>query len=217
MQYPGPHRWHPNPDFLYQPGARAAVRHGPLLPDRARRRRSGPSPAWPRAAPARRRPGSSAQGRAPARRSPSRCRPTSPPSTSSSRGAVAQATFSFDSPLRADGRPRDRRRRGDARRARPERVRRRDPRSTAAATERESVPAAGVEGGRGIGAVDMARAIRAGDAHRADRPGSACTSSTRCWPPRPRSRPRPSSRSRAGSIPSPPLPEDWDPTELTLA
>ena len=82
-------------------------------------------------------------------------------------GGVAQATFSFDSPLKRQGVVEIAG--TEATLVAP------DPNTFSGEIlihrgedEPESVPAAGAEGGRGIGAVDMARAIRAGVPHRAD-------------------------------------------------
>ena len=77
MQDPGPERWHPDPEFLFQRGAgplfdigpyyltRLATLFGPAEQVAALGRRS-------------RRAGSSAAARGPGRSSRSRCRPTSP-------------------------------------------------------------------------------------------------------------------------------------------
>ena len=213
MQYAGPHRWHPNPDFLYQPGAgplfdmgpyyltALAQTFGPVTRVAARGAGAGPTRiigAGPRA-------GEEI--------------PVAVPTYVAAlydfeAGGVAQATFSFDSPLRADGGPRDRGHRGDARRARPEQLRRRGP-DRPGGTSRESIPR-DRRGGRprdrrgrhGPGDPDRRRAI-------APRAGSACTSWKRCWPPRRRSSPCfVAIASRFEPVPA--LPADWDPTERTL-
>ncbi len=79
----------------------------------------------------------------------------------------------------------------------------------------EPIPARGVEGGRGIGAVDMARAIRAGGRHRATgRLGlhvleamlaTAGSAERDAFVP-----------VDSGFEPVPALPAHWDPTERTL-
>ena len=82
MQYAGPHRWHPNPDFLYQAGAGPLFDMGPyyltalsqtfgaVTRVAARGATAGPTRII-------------GTGRAPARRSRSPCRPTSRRSTTS--------------------------------------------------------------------------------------------------------------------------------------
>ena len=166
MQYAGPHRWHPNPDFLYQPGAgplfdmgpyyltALTQAFGPITPRRrARRRARAPTRvigAGPRA-------GEEI--------------PVGVPTYVAAlyefeHGGVAQATFSFDSPLKRMGVVEIAGTEATLVRAGPERLHRRgadQPRRD----DWEPVPVTGVEGGRGIGAVDMARAIRAGGPHRA--------------------------------------------------
>jgi len=213
MQYPGPHQWHPNPDFLYQPGGGPLFDMGPyyltaltqvfgaVARVAARGSSAGPTRVigeGPRA-------GEEI--------------PVAVPTYVGALyefegGGVAQTTLSFDSPLRRMGvveiagseativAP-------DPNRFTGEIVLWRN------GTERESVPVTGVEGGRGIGAVDMARAIRGGVPHRATgRLGlhvldamlatSASIESAEFAP--------------VGTHfdPSPPLPADWDPTARTL-
>ena len=129
-------------------------------------------------------------------------------------GGVAQATFSFDSPLRRTGMleiagteativaPDPNRFGGTVVIARAD-------------AEPEPIPARGVEGGRGIGAVDMARAIRAGGRHRATgRLGLHVLDAMLATA---------ASAERdafvavdSGFEPVPALPAGWDPTERTL-
>ena len=129
-------------------------------------------------------------------------------------GGVAQGTFSFDSPFE---------RMGVVEFAGTEAtIAAPDPNHFTGAvgisrggTGWESVPVTGVEGGRGIGAVDMARAIRSGGRHRATGRlalhvletmlATAASVETAAFVP---------VGSRFEPIPA--LPEDWDPTERTL-
>jgi predicted dehydrogenase len=213
MQYAGPHLWHPNPDFLYQPGAGPLFDMGPYYLTaltqtfgaitRVAARGAGAGPTrtigeGPRA-------GESI--------------PVSVPTYVAAlydfeTGGVAQATFSFDSQLK---------RMGvveisgtEATIAAP------DPNEFtgdicihAEGREPERVPATGVEGGRGIGAVDMARALRAGGQHRATGRlalhvleamfATAVSTETDAFVP---------VSTRFEPIPA--LPAGWDPTEPTL-
>jgi predicted dehydrogenase len=166
MQYPGPHAWHPNPDFLYQAGG------GPLF-DMAPYYLTALTQLFgPITRVAAR--GSSA--------SPTRVIGTGPRAGQSfdvtvptyiaavydfAAGQIAQLTLSFDSPLVRIGvvevagteatlaTPDPNTFLGDVRIART-------------GEERwETVPVTGVEGGRGIGVLDMARALRTGAQHRA--------------------------------------------------
>ena len=213
IQYPGPHRWHPNPDFLYQPGAgplfdmgpyyltALTEAFGPIARVAARGATAGPTRiigSGPRA-------GEEI--------------PVAVPTYVAAlyefqHGGVAQATLSFDSPLQRMGvveiagteatvvAPDPNRFTGEVWIWRD-------------GTEREAVPVTGVEGGRGIGAVDMARAIRGDGEHRATgRRGlhvldamlatAASIASAEFVPVQ--SRFEPSSA----------LPEDWDPTARTV-
>ena len=213
MQYAGPHQWHPNPDFLYQPGAgplfdmgpyyltALSQTFGPVARVAARGSSAGPTRIigeGPRA------------GEAIAVAVPTYVTAL----YDFERGGVAQATFSFDSLLK---------RMGvvelagtDATLVAPDpntfggviRINRGGP-------EWEKIRPTGVQGGRGIGVVDMARAVRAGGRHRAggrlalhvlDAMLATATSvETAEFVP---------IRSRFEPIPA--LPPDWDPTAPTL-
>ena len=166
FQTPGPHLWHPNPDFLYQPGG------GPLL-DMAPYYLTALSQVFGPVSGVAGLGGSAA---------PSRVIGSGPRAGEIidvkvatyvtaiydfRAGQIAQATFSFDSPLarvgvlEISG--------SDATLATP------DPNKftgeikviKSGAEDWQTVPVTGVEGGRGIGAVDMARALRGGARHRA--------------------------------------------------
>jgi predicted dehydrogenase len=214
MQYGGPHLWHPNPDFLYQPGAGplfdmgpyylTALAHafGPIARVAARGNTAAPTRiigAGPRAGEE---------------------FPVAVPTHVAAvyefeSGAVAQATFSFDTPLERMGVLEITG--SEATLAAP------DPNTFAGeirinrGTEAwESVPAIGDDHGRGIGAVDMARAIRSGDAHRTDaRLGLHVLDAMVATEASIETAAFVEVASRFDPIA--PLPEDWDPTELTLA
>ena len=214
MQSAGPHRWHPNPDFLYQPGAgplfdigpyyltALAQAFGPIARVAARGTTAAPTRvigAGPRAG----------------ERIPVAVPTHVVALYEFESGALAQATFSFDTPLERMG---------------VLEITGAD--ATLVATDPntfageirinrggeawESVPAAGVDHGRGIGAVDMARAIRSGGAHSTDaRLGlhvldamvaTEISINTAAFV-------QVASRFDPGAA----LPEYWDPTELTLA
>lgn len=213
MQHPGPHSWHPNPDFLYQPGAGPLFDMGPyyltaltqvfgaITRVAARGATAGPTRIIGTGA----RAGEEI--------------PVGVPTYVAALydfqdGGVAQVTLSFDSPLRRMGvveiagseativTP-------DPNRFTGEIWIWRD------GAERESVTVSGVEGGRGIGVVDMARAIRRGGPHRATgRRGlhvldamlatAASTASSEFVPVHSRFEP------------TRPLPDGWDPTASTL-
>ena len=213
LQYAGPHRWHPNPDFLYQPGAGPLFDMGPYYLT-ALTQTFGPIARV------------AARGASVA---PTRVIGTGPRAGEEipvgvptyvaalydfESAGVAQATFSFDSPLERMGvveiagseatlvAPDPNEFTGDIR------INRGSP-------EWETIPATGAEVGRGIGAVDMARAIRAGVPHSADgRLGlhvldamlaTEASISTSAFV-------AVSSRFE----PVAPLPDGWDPTERTL-
>ena len=216
MQYPGPHRWHPNPDFLYQPGAGPLFDMGPYYltalaqafgPDRAR--------GGARRAP-RRRPGSSAKGPRAGEEIPVAVPTYVAALYEFESRAVAQATFSFDSPLSAMGvleitgteatlvAPDPNKFAGEIRVNRGERR---------GSPSRPRASSAAAASGPWTW---RARSAPGAPAPRR-RPGSACTSSTRWWPPRPRSRPPTFVEVASRFEPVAALPEDWDPTELTLA
>ena len=215
MQYAGPDRWHPNPDFLFQPGAgplfdmapyyltALAQAFGPVSRVAARGARAAETRvigAGPRAG---------------------ETIPVGVPTYVAAlydfaSGGVAQATFSFDSPLR---------RMGvveiagtEATLAAP------DPNDFTGEIlihrlgeqQPEAVEPAGVVGGRGIGVVDMARAIRAGRPHSAGGAlglhvldamlATEASIETGAF-----------AEVASRFDPVPPLPEGWDPTEATLA
>ena len=214
MQYAGPAPLASEPGLPLSGGRRAAVRHGPVLPDGAVpdvRRRPPGGGRGACAGPTR------VIGPGSARRRGDRGRRADLVAAlyDFAGGGVAQATFSFDCPLRRTGvveiagteativAPDPNRFGGTVVLERAD-------------AEPERIPATGVEGGRGIGAVDMARAIRAG--RPPSRHGAALrsTCSTRCWPRR-----HPAERGafagrRQQLDPIAALPDDWDPTERTL-
>lgn len=165
MQYAGPHLWHPNPDFLFQHGAgplfdmapyyltALAQTFGAITRVAARGASAGPTrviSSGPRA------------GEEIAVEVPTYVAAL----YDFESDGVAQATFSFDSPLKRMGvveiagteatiaAPDPNMFTGEVRLNRGE-------------DAWEPVPVTGVEGGRGIGAVDMARALRAGGRHHA--------------------------------------------------
>ena len=213
MQYGGPHRWHPNPDFLYLAGAGPLFDMGPyyltalsqtfgaVTQVAARSASAGPTRII---------------GEGP--RAGEEIAVAVPTYVAAlydfEDGGVAQATFSFDSPLKRTGvvelagteatilAPDPNTFAGEVRISRGE-------------PEWESVHVTGVEGGRGIGAVDMARAIRAGGRHRATGRlalhileamfATATSAETAAFV---------TVDSRFEPIPA--LPQDWDPTARTL-
>ena len=214
MQYAGPHEWHENPDFLYQPGAGPLFDMGPyyltalsqtfgaVTRVAARGGSAGPTRIIGKG------PRAGAEI------------PVGVPTYVAALydfdgGAVAAGDVQLRLPAAPDGR---RWRSPAPRRRSPPRTRTTSPAtsgSAAAAPEWETVPVTGVAGGRGIGAVDMARAIRGGGAHRATgRLGlhvletmlaTAASIETAAFVP------------VAGRFePSPALPADWDPTARTL-
>jgi predicted dehydrogenase len=213
FQNPGPHRWHPNPDFLYQPGAgplfdlgpyyltALAQALGPVARVVARGAGAGPTRiigAGPRAG----------------EEIPVGVLTYVAALYDFEAGAVAQATFSFDSKLDRQGVVEIAG--TEATLVAP------DPNTFGGEIlihrgegEPEPVPASGAVGGRGIGAVDMARAIRAGAPHRADgRLGLHVLDAMLATE---------ASIGAAGSVDVssrfelvPPLPADWDPAERTL-
>jgi predicted dehydrogenase len=210
----GPHRWHPNPDFLYQPGAgplfdvgpyyltALAQAFGPIARVAARGATAAPTRiigAGPRAG----------------ERIPVAVPTHVVALYEFESGAVAQATFSFDIPLERTGV-----------------LEITGAEATLVATDPnvfageirvnrggeawESVPATGVDHGRGIGAVDMARAIRSGDAHSTDaRLGLHVLDAMVATDISINTAAFVEVASRFDPVAA--LPEDWDPTELTLA
>jgi predicted dehydrogenase len=214
MQYPGPHEWHPNPDFLYQPGGGPLFDMGPYYLTTLTEAFGAITRVAARGATA----------------GPTRVIGTGPRAGEEipvgvptyvaalydfEDGGVAQITLSFDSPLK---------RMGVVEIAGSEAtIVTPDPNKFSGeiclwrnGTEREPVAVAGVEGGRGIGALDMARAIRGGGPHHATgRRGlhildamlatAASIASAEFVPVHSRFEP------------SPALPEGWDPTARTIS
>lgn len=166
MQYAGPHQWHPDPDFLYQSGGgplldigpyyltALSLVFGPVIRVAARGASAGPTRVV---------------GRGP--RAGEVFEVTVPTYVTAiydfAGGQIAQVTLSFDSPLQRVGvleiagtegtiaPPDPNTFTGDIRIAR------------AGSPTWESVPATGVAGGRGLGVLDLARALRTGEQHRA--------------------------------------------------
>jgi len=165
FQTPGPHRWHPNPDFLYQPGG------GPLL-DMAPYYLTALTQIFGPIA------GVAALGSS---ASPTRTIGAGPragevfdvsvPTYVTAlydfqTGGIAQATFSFDSPLQRVGVLEIAGTDATLATSDPNKFTG-DIRVAKSGVEWQTVAVTGAEGGRGIGAVDMARAVRGGDRHRA--------------------------------------------------
>ena len=217
FQSPGPHRWHPNPDFLYQAGGGPLFDmapyyltaltqiFGPIVKVAAVGSSAGPTRvigAGPRA-------GQSIDV-------------TVPTSVSAlyefASGLRTQAIFSFDSPLQRVGvleisgtdamiaPPDPNHFTGDIRLV------------TASSTDEQLIPVGDRPAGRGIGAVDMARAIRGGASYGGHRATGALALHV-----------LEAMFATARSIdtgqfvavnstfdPIPALPDGWDPTERTL-
>jgi predicted dehydrogenase len=166
MQDPGPDRWHPDPEFLFQRGAGPLYDMGPYYLTTLA---TVLGPAATVAALGRRSQDRRVIGRGP--RAGTSFRVDVPTHVASlisyADGGAASVLFSFDSPLRRHGfveitgteatlaMP-DPNGFGGEVRIRP-----------AGSAEWTAIPAAGVTAGRGIGALDMARALRAGVPHRA--------------------------------------------------
>ena len=166
MQDPGPDRWHPDPEFLFRPGAGPLYDMGPYYLTALA---SVFGPAVSVAALGRRSRDQRVIGRGP--RAGTKFQVDVPTYVASllgyAGGAAASVLFSFDSPLRRHGfveisgteatlaMP-DPNGFGGEVRIRP-----------AGSAEWTVIPATGATAGRGIGALDMARAIRAGVPHRA--------------------------------------------------
>ena len=166
MQYPGPHRWHPAPAFLYQAGGGPLLDMGPyyltaltqLLGPVTRVAARGGSAGPTRVIGAGPRAGESFEV-------------TVPTYVTAiydfAAGEIGQLTLSFDSPLTRMGvleiagteatlaTPDPNSFLGDIRIVRT------------GGTDWESVPVTGVEGGRGLGVLELARAVRSGEPHRA--------------------------------------------------
>jgi predicted dehydrogenase len=166
MQYAGPHQWHPNPDFLYQAGAGPLFDIGPYYLTaltqifgpitRVAARGSSASPtrvigAGPRA-------GESFDV-------------TVPTYVSAlydfAGGGIASLTLSFDSPLTRAGIVEIAGETATLATSDPNAFKEDLKLAPSGSAEWETVPVTGVEGGRGIGVVDMARALRSGGQHRA--------------------------------------------------
>ena len=214
MQYPGPHTWHHNPEFLFQAGGGPLLDIGPyyltaltqlfgsIISAAARGSSAGPTRTIEQGA---------------------RAGEVFDVSVATyvsalfdfESGAIAAGTFSFDSPLVRAGvveiagteatlsAPDPNNFGGDVRVIK------------SGADDWEVLPVSGVEGGRGIGAVDMARAIRRGENHRAsgwlglhvlDAMLATADSIER--------QEFVTIDSRCPAVPL--LPEGWDPTERTL-
>ena len=214
MQYAGPHRWHPAPDFLYQAGGGPLLDVGPyyltaltqlLGPvTRVAARGAGAGPTR-------------VIGRGP--RAGEAVEVTVPTYVTAiydfAGGAVGQLTLSFDSPLTRVGvlevagtaatlaTPDPNLFTGDVRLARP------------GETGWTAVPVDGVPGGRGLGVLDLARALRTGRPHRATgRLGLHVLEAMLATA-------ESVERGRfvtvgSGFEPVPPLPPGFDPTERTL-
>jgi predicted dehydrogenase len=215
MQYAGPHLWHPNPDFLYQPGAGPLFDMGPYY-------LTALTQAFGPVARVAARGGSAAPTRVIG--AGPRAGEEIPVGVATyvaalydfESGSVAQATFSFDSPLRRMGviefagsdatlvAPDPNAFAGDIR------INRGGP-------EWESSTADGADVfGRGIGAVDMARSIRADVPHSADgRLGLHVLDAMLATETSIETAAFVEIASRFDPIPA--LPEGWDPTERTLA
>ena len=214
FQTPGPHLWHPNPDFLYQPGGgplfdmapyyltALAQIFGPL---------AGVAALGSTAAPTR----TIGQGPRAGEVFDVTVATYVTAIYDFRSGAIAAATFSFDSALARVGvleiagteatlaTPDPNRFNGDIKIIR------------AGAEEWETIGDGGVEMGRGIGVVDMARALRNGGSHRATGElgmhvlaGMLASAESV------------ESRSFVGVestfTPVPALPEDWDPTQRVV-
>ena len=166
MQDPGPERWHPDPEFLFRPGAGPLYDMGPYYLTTLA---SVFGPAAAVAAVGRRGRDQRVIGAGP--RAGTRFQVDVPTHVAAllsyAGGAAASVLFSFDSPLRRHGfveitgseatlaMP-DPNGFGGEVRIRP-----------VGSAEWTVIPAAGATAGRGIGALDLARAIRAGVPHRA--------------------------------------------------
>ena len=210
---PGPHAWHPNPDFLYQTGGGPLLDMSPyyltalaqILGPIARVAASGGS-----AAPSR------VIGSGP--RAGEIIEVTVPTYVTASyqfeSGGIAQGTFSFDSPLTRVGvleitgsqatlvAPDPNYFTGDVTLIEP------------GNDEGERIPVA-TDAGRGIGVVDMARSIRAGVDHRATgRLGLHVLDAMLATLESIESRTFVEVASTLDPIPT--LPDGWDPTERTL-
>lgn len=214
MQYAGPHRWHPAPDFLYQAGGGPLLDIGPyyltaltqlLGPvTRVAARGAGAGPTR-------------VIGRGP--RAGETFEVTVPTYVTAiydfAGGAVGQLTLSFDSPLTRVGElevagtaatlavPDPNLFTGDVRTAGP------------GETGWTAVPVTGVPGGRGLGVLDLARGLRTGAPHRATgRIGLHVLEAMLATAASVESARFVEVGSRFEAVP--PLPADFDPTRRTL-
>ena len=214
MQYPGPHTWHHNPEFLFQAGAGPLFDMGPyyltaltqlfgsLISVAAHGSSAGPTRTIEQGA---------------------RAGEVFDVSVATyvsvlydfESGAIAAGTFSFDSPLVRAGVVEIAG--TDATLAAP------DPNNfggdirviKSGADDWHVVPVTGVEGGRGIGAVDMAHAIRRGEQHRASaRLGLHVLDAMLAAADSIEHQEFVTIDSRCSAVPL--LPDGWDPTERTL-
>ena len=214
FQSPGPHTWHPSPDFLFQAGGGPLLDMGPyyltvlsqvfgsITSVAARATSVGPTrtiATGPRA-------GETFDVTVPTYVTAIYDFDT---------GAIAAGTFSFDSPLLREGvveiagteatlaAPNPNQFGGDIRLM------------TLGDDTWRTVSVGGVEGGRGIGVVDMARALRGGGPHRATgRLGLHVLDAMLATAESIEQRVFVPVSSRLDDIPA--LPEGWDPTERTL-
>ena len=205
MQYAGPDIFHPNPEFLFAKGAGPLIDMGPyyvtalvtVFGPVARVAAVGSKGREVRTV----RVGERAGAEFPVEV------PTLVQAIAQfEQGATSQSVFSFDSPLARTGVvevtgtegtmiiPDPNTFGGEVRITRAP-----APETAAAEPAWEVVPPVGVEAGRGLGVLDMARAIRAGVCPTSPRASSAITSSTPCSRSRSPSPPAPSSRCRARS------------------
>ena len=213
MQYPGPHRWHPNPDFLYAAGGGPLLDMGPYYLTALTQTFGGIARVAARsgsAGPTR------VIGEGP--RAGEEIAVGVPTYVAAlydfEGGGVAQATFSFDSPLRRTGVVEIAG--TEATLVAP------DPNGFGGAvgiardgSAWESIPVRGPEGGRGIGVVELARALRAGRQPRAGgRLGLHVLEAMLATARSAEAGAFVTVGSRPAPIPA--LPADWDPTARTL-
>lgn len=166
MQDPGPERWHPDPEFLFRPGAGPLYDMGPYYLTALA---SVFGPAVSVAALGRRGQEQRVIGRGP--RAGTRFDVAVPTYVATllnyAAGGAASVLLSFDSPLRRHGFVEITG--TEATLAMPDpngfggevRIRR------TGSAEWTAIPATGATAGRGIGALDLARALRTGEPHRA--------------------------------------------------
>ena len=214
FQYAGPHHWHPNPEFLFQAGGGPVLDIGPYYLTALVQLFGSITSVAARgasAAPTR----TIAQGdRA------GEVFDVSVPTYVTAifdfeRGAIANTTFSFDSPLTRVGvveiagteatlaGPDPNYFGGDIRIIRT------------GDEEWDVIPVTGVEGGRGIGVVDMARALRNGGTHRAT--GRLALHVLDAMLATAESIERQAFVEVDSRVdPTPALPDDWDPTQRTV-